>query len=189
MGVIGQLSKQTYLTTVMNGSPGAIAVFAAGSSGVDGLATLTVDMAQYEGAYFIGSLVHGGTGGAATFAIRQSTAALAAFTSAGQGSAFSPVVSATLPAGSSATADHGAIDVYRPRSASGSNQFLFAQWTLVSSCAVLGPTYCLQYGARNFGNSTQTNSTSVRVIPQTTVSSTAAPFLTFGVSAFVSPSS
>ena len=191
MAAIGQLSKQTYITTVFNGSPGAGAAFAAGSSAVDGLASLTVDMAQYEGAYFIGSLVHGGTSAAAgnVFSIRQSTAAIAAFTSGGQGSAFSPAVSATLPTGSSATADHGVIDVYRPRSALGSNQFLFAQWVCASSCVVLGPAFCLQYGARNLGNSTQTNSTSVRVIPQSTVSSTAAPFMTFGVSAFVSPSS
>ena len=184
---MAQLSRRSYLTTVFNGSPGPTAAFAAGSSAVDGLASLTVDMAGYEGAYFIGSLVHGGTSAAAgnVFSIRGSTAALASLTSGGQGNAMTGA-SATLPTGSSATAEHGVIDVYKPRHGSGVN-FLFGQWTIPSSCAVLGPAFCIQYEPTNLGNSTQTNSTSVRVIPQTTTSSTAAPFLTFGVTAVVSP--
>lgn len=182
---MAQLSRRTYLTTVFNGSPGAGAGFAAASSAVDGLASLTVDMAGFEGAYFIGSLVHGGTGGAPTFSVRGSTAALAAFTSGGQGNAMTGA-SATLPTGSSATAEHGVIDIYKPRHGSGVN-FLFAQWVIPSSCAVIGPAFCLQYEPSNIGNSTQTNSTSVRVIPQSTASSTAAPFLTFGVTAVVNP--
>ena len=178
---MAQLSRRTYITTVFNGNLTA----AVGSSAVDGLAGLTVDMAGYEGAYFIGTLIHGGTGLAPTFSIRGSTAALASMTSGGQGNAMTGA-SATLPTGSSATAEHGVIDVYKPRHGSGVN-FLFPQWVIPSSCAVLGPAFCLQYEPANLGNSTQTNSTSVRVIPQSTVSSTAAPFLTFGVTAAVSP--
>ena len=103
----------------------------------------------------------------------------------GQGNAMTGA-SATLPTGSSATAEHGVIDVYKPRHGSGVN-FLFPQWTIPSSCAQLGPAFCLQYEPTNLGNSTQTNSTSVRVIPQSTASSTAAPFMTGGVTAVVNP--
>lgn len=181
---MAQLSRRTYIQTVFNGSPGSIAVFAAGSSAVDGLASDTVDMSGYEGAYFIGTLVHGGTGGAPTFAVRQSTAAITSFTSGGQGTAITGA-SATLPTGSSATAEHGVIDVYKPRTGSGARH-LFAQWTIPSSCAVIGPAFALLYEPTNLGLSTQTNSTGVRVIPQTTASSTATPFLTFGVTAVVS---
>ena len=178
---MAQLSRRTYITTVFNGNLTA----AVASSAVDGLAGLTVDMAGYEGAYFIGTLVHGGTGGAPTFSVRGSTASLASLTSGGQGNAMTGA-SATLPTGSSATAEHGVIDVYKPRMGSGVT-FLFPQWVIPSSCAVLGPAFAIQYEASNLNNSTQTNSTSVRVIPQSTVSSTAAPFLTFGVTAVVSP--
>lgn len=187
MAVIGQLSKQTLINNVHRGAPNAVAVFAAGSSGVDGLASDTVDMSGYEGAYFIGSLVHGGTGGAPVFSVRQSTAVIASMTSGGQGTALTGA-SATLPTGSSATADHGVIDIYRPRSFGGA-RFLFSQWVVTSSCAVIGPTFVIQYGPRQVGNSTMTNSTGVQTIPQTTASSTATPFLTFGVTAVVSPSS
>mgnify|MGYP001591399557 CR=1 FL=1 len=178
---MAQLSRRTYITTVFNGNLTA----AVASSAVDGLAGLTVDMAGFEGAYFIGSLVQGGTGGAPTFQIRGSTAAIASMTSGGQGNAMTGA-SATLPTGSSATAEHVVIDVYKPRHGSGVN-FLFPQWTIPSSCAQLGPAFCLQYEPTNLGNSTQTNSTSVRVIPQSTASSTAAPFMTGGVTAVVSP--
>lgn len=189
MAVIGQLSRQTFITNVLRGSPGAIAVFAAGSSAVDGLATDSVDMSQYEGVYFIATLVHGGTSAAGqAFALRSSTAAISAMTSGGQGTALVGA-SATLPTGSSATAEHGVIDLYKPRNTAGQGRHVFGQWTLVSSCAVLGPAFAIRYGARNIANSTQTNSTSVEVIPQTTASSTAIPFLTFGVTSVVSASS
>ncbi len=179
---MAQLSRRSYITTVLVGN---IAT-AAGSDVVDGVTTLSVDMAGFEGAYFIAGLTHGGTSATGnTFAIRQSTAAISALTSGGQGTAMTGA-SATLPTGSSATAEHVVIDVYKPRLGSGA-QHLFGQWTIASSCAVLGQAYCIQYDPTNLGNSTQTNSTSVRVIPQTTASSTAVPFLTGGLTAVVSP--
>lgn len=179
---MAQLSRHSYITTVLLGNIGT----AVGSDIVDGIATLSVDMSGYEGAYFVAGLTHGGTSSATanTFAVRQSTAAITIQTSGGQGTAITGA-SATLPTGSSATAEHVVIDVYKPRTGSGA-RFLFGQWTVASSCAALGAAYCIQYEPTNLGNSTQTNSTGVRVIPQTTASSTAVPFLTGGVTAVVS---
>ena len=172
---MAQLSKNTLITRTI----AANAVAAAGSSAVDGLAGASVDMVTYEGAYFIQVVGGGSTGGATSFSVRQSTAAITSMTSGGQGTALSGTTS-TIAAGSSATAEAFVVDVYRPRSPSG-NRFLFGQVTIASSCTVLGPQFVIQYGPRNANNSTAAGT-----VPATTASALG---ITGGVVAAVSPSS
>jgi hypothetical protein len=173
------LSRTTLITRVFAAAPLGT-LFAAGSSAVDGLATASVDTSNYEGALFIQSLIHGGTSAASgiTFAVRQSTAVIVDRSSGGQGTALTGA-SATLPTGSSATPEAVVVDVYKPRR-NGTANFLFGQWTIPSSCAMVASGYCIQYGARQFGNSTNANT-----IPQTTASANG---ITGGVTLAVSPS-
>lgn len=155
------LSRETLVTRVGFSPLGT--AFAAGSSVVDGLATASVDTSNYEGAYFLAGLVHGGTSAAAgiVFSVRQSTAAITERSSGGQGTALTGA-SATLGTGSSATADAVVIDVYKPRRV-GTANFLFGQWAIASSCVVLGNAYCIQYGPRQIGNTTTAGT-----VPQST---------------------
>lgn len=173
------LSRTAFVSRVFAAAPLGT-VFAAGSSVVDGLATASVDTSNYEGVLFIQSLIHGGTSAASgiVFSVRQSTAAVTDRSSGGQGTALTGA-SATLPTGSSATPESVVIEVYKPRR-NGTANFLFGQLTVASSCAMVGPGFAIQYGARQLGNSTNANT-----IPQTTASANG---ITGGVTFLVSPS-
>lgn len=158
-----QLARNTLITrtsagVAIVGTTGGAGGAGAGSSAVDGLAGASVDMAGYEGALFLGHIVQGGTGGAVSFTVRQSTAEISANSSAGQGVLLAGSTS-TIAAGSSATAETFVVDVYRPRSPSGA-RFLHSVLTVASSCSFVGPSFALQYDARvapastSAGNST-----------------------------------
>lgn len=158
---MAQLTSYTSFIKVFSNG----ALTAAGSSAVDGLATNSINMTGYDGCVFIADVTHGGTGGALTFSVRQTTASIAALTSGGQGTALSGP-SATVTAGSSATADTVVVEVYRPRDNYGA--FLHGQWAVASSCSVIGRVIALPYHPRAAAESTALD---VLTPPQSTAAS------------------
>jgi hypothetical protein len=182
---MAQLTSYLTVLRVFNGN----VVTAAGSSAVDGVATNSVDMSGYDGCMFIGHVTQGGTSGTISLSIRQTTAAIAALTSGGQGTTLVGTTS-TIAAGSSATAEAFVIDVYRPRQSYG--LYLHGQWTVASSCATLGPIFALPYQPRASAESTALDAVSP---PQSTAASSFAAAanstlsgITGGVVRAVSPS-
>lgn len=153
---MAQLARNSMITRTLAGN---IAT-AAGSSVVDGILGASVDMAApgARGVMFISHVVHGGTGGAISHIVQQSTAAVTALSSQ-SGTTLSGTTS-TVAAGSSATSETFVSDVYKPRYGGGNARFLAAGLTIASSCSVLGPQFAIQYELRtnppstSLGNST-----------------------------------
>lgn len=144
--------------TIVSRAIAANVATAAGSSAVDGVLGASVDMATARGAMFIQHVVHGGTGGAVSFVVQQSTAAVTALSSQ-SGTTLSGTTS-TVAAGSSATSESFVVDVYKPRHGGGNARHLAGGLSVASSCSVLGPQFVIQYDLRaaapstSLGNST-----------------------------------
>jgi hypothetical protein len=154
---MAQLTSNVNITRVFSGGSAA-----SGSSVADGLASASVALSGLEGVVFVGTVVQGGTGGAVSLSVRQTTAAIVALTSGGQGTTLTGVT-ATVAAGSSATPEILAVDVSRFRDQYGS--FAHAQWTIASSCAVAGPIVAYAYQPRASAVSTALSTTTT---PQST---------------------
>lgn len=167
--------------SIVAATVGGAAGVGAGSSVVDGIAGASVNMGGFDGCLFIGHVIQGGTGGAVSFSVRQTTAAITANTSGGQGTTLVGTTS-TIAAGSSATPETFVIDVYRPRDQYGS--FLHSQLTITSSCSFVGPQFAIPYNDRASAVSTALSTASV---PQSTAAGVASG-ITGGVVRAVSPS-
>jgi hypothetical protein len=185
---MAQLSSRTFVQrtspgiSIVGATVGGTGGAGAGSSAVDGIAGASIDISRYGGALFIGHVTQGGTGGAVSFSVRQTTAAITANTSGGQGTTLVGTTS-TIAAGSSATSDTFVIDVYRPRQGYGS--FMHSQLSVASSCSFLGPQFAIGYDPVTAATAALTTDT----VPQSTAAgSTGGSGITGGVVRAVSPS-